>query len=189
MINYWEREKGNMTNALKAGLLGITLIFSANCHAAGAFVGVGASLLSADDSFDAAEPVNAILRLGLALNRHFEIGGELGYTVIEDDVLGIDYDVDTQFIFVQANIVMNSGTKLYFMVGRSEITITSTSGPFDIENDDSGTGYGIGLQFPGGSNAYGAIDYINYYDRSEFDGIPASFVVDGINFSYITYFD
>ncbi len=84
--HYWEREKGNMTNALKAGLLGVTLIFSANCNA-GAFVGVGASLLSADDGSDAAEPVNAILRAGFALNQYFEIGGELGYTVIEDDVL------------------------------------------------------------------------------------------------------
>ena len=84
---------------------------------------------------------------------------------------------------------MNSGTKLYFMLGRSEITLTSTSGNFDIEDEDSGTGYGIGLQFPGGSNAYGAIDYINYYDRSEFDGVPVDFVVHGINFSYINYFN
>lgn len=109
--------------------------------------------------------------------------------MIEDDVLGIDYDVDTWFIFVQANIVMNSGTKLYCMAGRSEITITSTSGPFDIEDDDTGTAYGVGLQFPGGGKSYEAIDYINYYDRIEFDDTPASLVVDGINFSYITYFD
>lgn len=168
--------------------IGIALLFSGNL-VAGPYLGVGASLLSADDSFDEANPVNGFLRAGFAINRHFEFGGELSYTVIEDDVLGIDYDVDTRFIFVQANIVMNSGTKLYLMVGRSEITITSTSGPFDIEDDDTGTGYGIGLQFPGGGNSYGAVDYINYYDRSEFDDIPASFVVDGINFSYITYFD
>lgn len=178
----------NMIGSRRSVLIGIVLVFSGNLFA-GPYLGVGASLLSADDSFDEAKPVNAFLRAGLALNRHFEIGGELSYTLIEDDVLGIDYDVDTRFIFLQANIVMNSGTKLYFMVGRSEITITSTSGPLDIEDDDTGTGYGIGLQFPGAGNSYGAIDYINYYDRSEFDDTPASFVVDGINFSYITYFD
>lgn len=177
-----------MIKCCKAGLLGLALSFSGTLYA-GPYIGVGGSLVSADDSVHAAEPVNAILRAGYAINRHFEIGGELGYTVIGDDVLGIDYDVDTRFLFVQANIVMDSGTKLYFMVGRSEITITSTSGPVDIEDDDTGTGYGIGLQFPGGANAYGAIDYINYYDRSEFDDVFASMVVDGINFSYVTYFD
>ena len=177
-----------MIKSCKSVLIGIALGYSGNL-VAGPYLGIGASFLSADDSFDEANPVNGILRAGFAINRYFEIGGELGYTVIEDDVLGIDYDVDTRFVFAQANIVMNGGTKLYFMVGRSEVTITSTSGPFDIEDNDTGTGYGIGLQFPGGGNSYGAIDYINYYDRSEFDDTSASLVVDGINFSYITYFD
>lgn len=177
----------NMIEFCKAGLLGLALMISGNLHA-GPYLGVGGSLLSFDDSFEAAEPVVALLRAGYAINRHFEIGGELGYTVIEDDVFGIDYDVDTRFIFVQANIVMDSGTKLYFMIGRSEVTLDSTSGGVDFGGEDSGTGYGIGLQFPGGANAYGAIDYINYYD-SEFDDIFPDAVVDGINFSYITYFD
>ena len=176
-----------MIKSCKSVLIGFALLFSGNL-AAEPYLAVGASLLSFDDRDEAAEPVNALLRAGYAFNRHFEIGGELGYTVIEDDVFDIDYDVDTRFIFVQANIVMDSGTKLYLMIGRSEVTLDSTSGPVDFGGEDSGTGYGIGLQFPGGNNNYGAIEYINYYD-SEFDDIFPHAVVDGINFSYVKYFD
>lgn len=179
--------KETVIKSCNSVLIGITLVFSGNL-VAGPYLGVGGALVSFDASAEAAEPVNALLRAGYAFNPYFEIGGELGYTVIEDDVFDIDYDVDTRFIFVQANIVMDSGTKLYLMIGRSEVKLDSTSGPVDFGGEDSGTGYGIGLQFPGDKNSYGAIDYINYYD-SEFDDIFTDAVVDSINFSYVRYFD
>ena len=179
--------KVTMIKSCKSVFIGFALVFSGNLFAE-PYLGIGGALVSFDDRDEAAEPANVILRAGFAINRHFEIGGELGYTVIEDDVFDINYDVDTRFIFVQANIVMDSGTKLYLMLGRSEVTLDSTSGPVDFGGEDSGTGYGIGLQFPGGNNDYGAIDYINYYD-SEFDDLFPQAVVDSINFSYVRYFD
>lgn len=50
-----------MIKSCKSVLIGIALVYPGNLFA-GPYPGVGASLLSADDSFDEANPVDAFLR-------------------------------------------------------------------------------------------------------------------------------
>ncbi|MCP4980217.1 MAG: porin family protein [Gammaproteobacteria bacterium] len=177
-----------MRNLVKTGLLGLALSFSGGLYA-GPYVGAGGSLMSFDDGFDTVDPINGFLRVGYALNENFEIGGEFNITLLPDEISDVDFDVDTTFIYLQGNIVMQGGTKLYLMFGRTDLTVTASSGGISIEGDETGTGYGFGVQIPQGGNGYISIDYIRYFDEDEFEGFSGDFDAAAFNLGYIGYFD
>lgn len=151
----------------------------------GWFFGVGGGLVSFDDSV---EPVNLVLRGGLALNEWIEIGAEAGNTLAEDDVSGIDYNVGTTFIFIKANLNLSEHTQIYAMVGKSSVELAKGVGSASVVSDDGDTGIGFGAQFSLNSNSAYFIDYISYYDDDQFDGVPGDVTVDGLNIGYLTYF-
>jgi hypothetical protein len=152
------------------------------------FFGGGAGLVTFDDSVDEVEPINGLVRAGLGVNQYFDIGIERSVTVIDDDIDGVDFDVDMTFIFVKGNLPINDTTKLYLMVGKADVEITGSLGNFSASFDDSDTAFGVGLQFESGESGGYFVDYISYYDDSEFDGVAADITTDSLNFGYIAYF-
>lgn len=154
----------------------------------GWFFGVGGGFVSFDDNVDTVEPVNLVLRGGLALNEWIEIGVEAGNTLADDDVSGVDYTVDTTFIFIKANLNLSDRTRIYAMIGKSSVEITSSAGGTSLGFDDGDTGIGFGAQFTLSPNSSYFVDYTSYYDDDQFDGIPGDVTVDGLNIGYLSYF-
>lgn len=154
----------------------------------GWFFGVGGGFVSFDDSVDSVEPVNLVLRGGLALSEFIEIGAESSTTFVEDDFMGVDYTVDTTFIFIKANLNLSERTRIYAMIGKSSVELARGVGSTSVVFDDGDTGFGFGAQFTLNQNSAYFVDYISYYDDDQFDGIPADVTVDGLNIGYLAYF-
>ena len=170
-----------MTKSFKTVMTAILLLGASSVHAGG-FVGFGGALVDFDDGFDSVKPKNVLLRVGYACNYYFEVGGELGVTLLSDEISGVDFDVDTTFLYVQGNIPVGNGSKIFVMAGSTDVELTGTLSGFSASVDDSDTGLGFGIQIPASSqDAYYSFDYIKYFDD---DGVD----VTGINFSYMGYF-
>ena len=177
-----------MKALIRTVFCGLLLIASTSAGAGG-FFGAGGSLMSLDDGFDTYDPINGFLRAGLAINENVEVGFEYNITLLSDEQYGLDWDVDTTFIFAKINLLLNQGSKLYFMIGAADVEFTGSVGGSSASLDDSGTGYGFGAQFVANERAYYALDYIFYYDDNEFAGFPVDTTVDAFNFSYVQYFE
>ncbi|MCP4487967.1 MAG: porin family protein [Gammaproteobacteria bacterium] len=147
------------------------------------FVGGGGGLMTLEEPpYSPADPINGFLRGGLSLSEHFDIGIEKSISLIEDEVDSIDYSVDTTFIFVKANLPVSEDTKLYLMLGSSDVDLTLGFGDgFSLTGGDKGTGFGFGAQFDQSDNSAFSIDYIKYYDE-------ADITIDSLNFGYTSYF-
>ncbi len=181
-----------MDRKIPAAMAGLLLLFSAAANSATGFMGISGSFLSFDDGVEPIEPINIAIRAGMALNEYIELGGEYSLTMIPDTFtfgsFEIDYDVDTTFLFVKANLPIGGGSKLYILGGATHVTVTGATTGASAEIDDSGTAIGFGLQVPSEDNGYFAFEYVTYYDDSEFDGFNGDFLLTGFNLVYVGYF-
>jgi len=153
------------------------------------FFSASGSLVSFDGRNGSVEPINASLRGGLSINQYIDIGVESNTTLSDDDISGVDFEVDLLFVFVKAKFRIRQDIDLYAVFGSSSIELVQGSGRSALIMDDSDTGFGFGAQFlrDGGDSAI-LIEYISYYDDDQFDGVSADTTVDGINFGYVGYF-
>ena len=150
--------------------------------------GAGGSLHSFESGNDALNPVNVYMRVGLAVNEMVEFGAEISTTLADDDIGAADFDIDTTFVFIKANLQLDNGVVLYGLLGRSSIELTERRGNFTANTDDAGFGYGFGAQFGRSNQSAYTIDYISYYDDDEFDSVTGDTVHGGLNFGYVSYF-
>ena len=139
---------------------------------------VGGGLLTFDDGVDSIEPKQLFGRFGYDFNASIGIGVEAGFSLIEDDLGGVDFDVTTVFIFLKGALPVGNGNKIYGMIGGTNVELTATaSGPFgevSISADDNDTGMGIGFEASNGL----FVDYIIYNDN---DGVDVTSVNIGFN--------
>ncbi len=171
-----------MYKVLLPWIVAIALIFGGSASAqVGPCYGIGGALMSFDDSVDEVEPKNAFFRLGVSLNEYVDLGGEISITLLPDEISDVDFDVDTTFFYLKLNAPLDSGAKIYLMVGPSDVELTGSSGGISISADDSDTGIGFGFETPLDSGAFFQFDYIRYFDD---DGVD----VIGINFGYLAKF-
>lgn len=147
----------------------------------GAFYGIGGALMNFDDGFDEVEPKNVFFRLGVSLNDYVDFGGEVSITLLPDEISSVDFDVDTTFFYIKLNAPLDSGAKVYLMLGPSDVEVTGSSGGVSISADDSDTGIGFGFETPLDAGGFLHFDYIRYFDD---DGVEAV----GLNFGYMAKF-
>ena len=153
------------------------------------FYSIGGSFVSFDGEDGTLEPVNALLRGGLSISEYIDIGVESNTTLSDDDISGVDFDVDMTFVFIKAKLQVTQGTEIYALFGPSSIELVQGSGSSTITLDDSDTGFGFGVQFfTGGNNSAYLIEYISYYDDDQFDSVSGDVTVDSINIGYVSYF-
>jgi len=160
--------------------IALFFLISANAQA-GAFFGVGGSLMSYEEPGLKVEPINALLRGGYAFNDYVELGGEFNFTLLPDSEIGADWDVDTTFLFLKLNLPLGDTARAYVMVGPTDVEVSATVGFFQIIADDTDTGTGFGIQFDNAAGATWALDYITY-----FDDLGAE--ISSFNISFIGYF-
>ncbi len=177
-----------MHRIILAGLLFISSSTSGIADPAW-FYSIGGSFVSFDREDGTLEPINALLRGGLAINEHIEIGVESNTTLSDDDISGVDFDVDMTFVFIKAKFQVTQNTEIYALFGPSSIELVQGSGSSTITMDDSDTGIGFGAQFfTGGNDSAFLVEYISYYDDDEFDSVSGDVTVDSINIGYVGYF-
>ena len=156
------------------------------------FFGAGLGLYRLDGGAKDAEPINTFLRGGISLNRYLDVGIEFSSTQSEDEIDGFDFEIDTTFVYLKLNYVLNDDTKVYVLGGATEVELTTTFpqpilGRSKARNDDTGIGYGVGIEFRQDSNGAVIFEYINYFD-DEFDDSDIDFFVDSYNLGLLWYF-
>lgn len=149
-------------------------------NAPGAYATIGGGLLTFDDGVDSVEPKQLFGRLGYDINAYVGFGIESGFSLIEDEVSGVDFDVTTLFIFLKGSIPVGNGSSLYVLYGNADTELTGSSGGLSLSADDDDTGIGFGIQVPLDTTSI-SIDYIKYFDD---DGVE----VDSINLGLTSHF-
>jgi hypothetical protein len=147
----------------------------------GGYFSVGGGLLSFDDGYDSVEPIQLLGRLGYDFTPNIGIGVEAGFSLIEDDLYGVDYAVDTVFFYLKGSIPLSNNDKLYGMIGPTNVELTGSIGNISASADDDDTGMGFGYEKALGGGSAFSIDYIIYNDNSGVD-------VTSINFCYVGHF-
>lgn len=159
----------------------LLLSVSAQLHATeGAYGAVGGGLLTFDDGFDKVKPKQLIGRLGYNFNDYIGIGFEGGFSLIEDELSGVDFDVTTTFIYLRGSAPVGEKSSVYALIGPTNVDLTGSSGGISISADDDDTGIGFGFETELESVSF-FVDYITYFDD---DGVE----VDSINLGVVSYF-
>ncbi|HUV20602.1 MAG TPA: outer membrane beta-barrel protein [Gammaproteobacteria bacterium] len=154
---------------IASGILALFISFTASAQEEPhAYWALGGSLLTFDDGFDSIEPKQVFGRLGYEFNANFGIGFEGGFSLIEDEVFGVDFDVSTTFFYLRASIPIGSDSKLYAMIGPTNVEITASAGGGSLSADDNDTGIGFGFENNLGTSSI-FVDYIIYNDNDGVD--------------------
>jgi len=164
-----------------AGILTIFISFTAVAQEAPrAYWTLGGSLLTFDDGVDSIEPIQVFGRLGYDFNANIGIGVEGGFSLIDDEIGGVDFDVSTIFFYLKGSIPVGDDAKIYAMIGPTKVELTGEFGGFSISADDDDTGFGFGFEKAIDSYSI-SVDYIIYNDNSGVD-------VSAINLGFVSYF-
>ena len=164
-----------------AGILTLIISFAATAQEAPrTYWSLGGSLLTFDDGVDSIEPIQVFGRLGYDFNANFGIGVEGGFSLIDDEIGGVDFDVSTIFFYLKGSIPVGDDAKIYAMIGPTKVELTGEFGGFSISADDDDTGFGFGFEKAIDSYSI-SVDYIIYNDNSGVD-------VSAINLGFVSYF-
>lgn len=154
--------------------------FSVFADNTGGYIALGGGSLSFDDSVDTIQPKQVVGRIGYDFNQYLGVGFEGSFSLIPDEVYGVDFDVTTTFFYLRAGLPLGDTAKIYAMFGSTNVELTGTYNDYSISGDENGTGTGAGMEFNLGDGAI-FIDYINYYKK---DGVD----VGSFNVGYTAYF-
>jgi len=177
----------NIMSKLLAGFLVLILSFTAMAERPAArvsnkntYLAFGVSSVRLTESVGSVSPFNIYGRLGHDFNRYIGIGFEGGGTLLEDDFQDIDFGINTLFGYLRLIAPIGDKSKIYAMVGPSNVKLTASIAGSSIKVDDDDTAYGIG--FERDFDGYGmTIDYISYYSNQSID-------VEGFSIGLIGYF-
>ena len=159
----------------------LPLLVTGQLHAAeGPYAGFGGGLLTFDDGVDEVEPKQLMGRLGYNVNEYFGFGFEAGFSLIEDELFGVDFDVTTTFFYLRGSIPVGENSSVYFLYGPTNVELTGSSGGTSLsaDDDDTGTGFGFETRLETVSLF---VDYITYYDDDNID-------TTSINLGIVSYF-
>ena len=141
---------------------------------------LGGSLLTFDDGIDSIKPIQVFGRLGYDFTDNIGIGFDGGFSLIKDELGGVDFDVTTSFLYLKGSLPIGEESKLYAMIGPTSVELTGTLGGLSISADDDDTGIGFGFEKSMGTHSI-SVDYIIYNDNSGVD-------VSAINLGFVRYF-
>ena len=146
----------------------------------GSYWSLGGGLLSFDDGVDTVEPKQVVGRFGYNFNPYLGIGFEGGFSLIEDELLGVDFDVTTTFLFVRGSLPVGETSSIYALIGPTSVDLTGTVGDVSISSDDDDIGTGFGFEALLDNVSF-FVDYITYFDDNGVD-------VSSINFGVTSHF-
>ena len=172
------------------GVIGLLLYFLSQTTAfaeSGWFIGGGGGLVSFDDEVDIVDTGNLFVRGGYSLNDYIDLGADISFTLITDDINDVDHDLAVTFVYIKGNVPVSDDSKLYLMFGATRVKLTESIRRSSDEFEDDGNGVGFGIQLDSRDGGFYTVEYLQYYD-DEFDNINADVSSRGINFGFIQYF-
>ncbi len=146
----------------------------------GGYAGFGGGLLTFDDGVDEVEPKQLSGRLGYNFNEYIGFGFEGGFSLIEDEAFGVDFDVTTTFIYLRGSFPVGETSSIYFLYGPTNVELTGSSGGSSLSADDDDTGIGFGFESELDTLSL-YVDYITYFDDDDVE-------VTSINLGIVSYF-
>ena len=147
----------------------------------GAYGSIGAGFLTFDaGGSEDVETTQLMGRLGYNFNEYFGIGLESGFSLVEDEISGVDFDVTTTLFFLRGSIPVGDSSSLYVLAGPSNVELTGSFGGLSISGDDDDTGIGFGFETELDSVSF-FIDHITYFDDDDVE-------VTSINLGAVFYF-
>lgn len=152
-------------------------VFAANT---GGYYALGGGLLSFDDGYDTIEPKQIVARVGYDFNEFLGIGFEGAFSLLPDEIAGVDFDVFTSFLYFKASVPLGESARFYAMFGSTNVELTGTYNSYSVSADDNGTGTGFGVELNLDHGAF-FIDYINYFEDNGVD-------VSSVNAGYTAHF-
>ncbi len=160
----------------------IVLIFPLSVFASntGGYYALGGGMLSFDDSVDTIEPKQIVARVGYDFNEFIGLGFEGSFSLITDELQGVDFDVFTSFIYLKLGVPLGDSARIYAMFGSTNVELTGTYNDYSVSTDDDDTGTGFGMEFNLDQGAF-FIDYIKYYEGNGVD-------VGSVNIGYTAHF-
>lgn len=160
------------------GLLAL-VSFSVNAEVGG-YWSLGGSFVDFDDGVDTVSPTNIYGRLGYDFNEYIGVGFDFGTSLIEDDLFGVDFGVDTTFLFLKGSVNVSDTTKIYAMVGPSNVELTASLSNVTFSTDDDDTGIGFGIQFALDKSTAVHVEHITFFDKDDVE-------VTGLNIGFVGY--
>jgi hypothetical protein len=156
------------------------LSFNSFADNEGFYFAFGGGAMQFENSVGTLENKQLLMRLGYDITEHFGVGVERGFSVIKDDMAGMDFDLSLLFFYLRLSLPFGDGNKLYAMAGPSNLQLTPSFNryPVGMDKDDSGAGVGLEVGIDSGALF---IDYINYFED---DGVEAK----AVNIGYTRYF-
>jgi opacity protein-like surface antigen len=119
----------------------------------------------------------ATFRLGANVTPVIGFEGEASVGVSGDQILGVDYDMNTEFgAFVTLRKAFGEKGSLIARVGYATSEVEASAGPFSVTDDQSGAAYGLGVQGQIGANSAIRLDWTRYSFDEDSDAIAVSFV-------------
>ena len=111
----------------------------------GLYAAFGGGLLTFDDGADEVKPKQLAGRFGYQINDYIGLGFESGFSLIEDELFGLDWDVTTTFLYLRGSLPVSEQASIYFLVGPTDVSVTGSRGIFSgtADDDDTGTGFGF----------------------------------------------
>lgn len=161
---------------MKKILLVITLafIYSPSSFAASegdTYGGLQYALVNVDfDGIGDVDPTALVGKLGHFFNDNIAIEGRLGFGLQDDDILGVDVDIDRLFgIYGVFHASSSNETTFYGVLGYTDAEADFSGPGGSAEGDESSFSFGFGANI-GGLN----IEYMSYIDEDDTEATAIS---------------
>lgn len=153
----------------------IAMLFAPASYAAkqgSNYVGVQYALVEIDfDGIGDVEPTALVGKIGHFLTDNVAFEGRLGIGLQDDDILGVDVEVDSIFgIYGVFHASSTSDTTFYGVLGYSDAEAEFSGPGGSAEGDESSISFGFGANI-GKLN----IEYMSYIDEDDTDATAISF--------------
>jgi hypothetical protein len=122
----------------------VPALLPAQAQEADIYAGVGYSHLDADDA-----TLGGITgRLGVGFGPYFGIEGEATFGVNDDEIGGIDVELENQFgIYGVGRLPVSPQFELFGRIGYASAEVEASAGGFSASGDGDGLAYGAGGTF------------------------------------------
>ncbi len=152
----------------------IAMLFTPALYAANVgsnYGGVQYALVNIDfDGIGDVDPTAVVGKLGYFLNDNIAIEGRLGFGLQDDDILGVDVDIDSLFgIYGVFHASSSSETTFYGVLGYTDAEAEFSGPGGSAEGDESSFSFGFGANI-GRLN----IEYMSYIDEDDTEATAIS---------------
>ncbi|HKJ05425.1 MAG TPA: outer membrane beta-barrel protein [Geopsychrobacteraceae bacterium] len=108
-------------------------------------------------------------RFGSYLSKNIALEGRLGFSAADDDVAGVNYELDNFVGLYARGVLPFENVELYGLVGATVVKLPITASRIKRDADDGGLSYGVGVDFRIGERIAIGMEYMMLLDSSDYE--------------------